>query len=173
MAFTNHEDATRYALAGKAILTMESERTGAHYTYQIEAHKKPKANGPSHFVSLLMGPNNEADYAYIGIIGGNVFRTTERSKLPYDSLPIVAFKWIWRHLTERHQLPPDCVIRHNGHCGKCGRRLTTPASIDLGIGPECAKKFSIEKPAKAKASNVTPIRNRPMLASGAGPVWFQ
>jgi hypothetical protein len=27
-----------------------------------------------------------------------------------------------------------------GHCRRCGRKLTDPHSIDLGIGPECFQK---------------------------------
>ena len=28
---------------------------------------------------------------------------------------------------------------HEGRCGRCARRLTVPASVASGIGPECAK----------------------------------
>jgi hypothetical protein len=32
-------------------------------------------------------------------------------------------------------------IMHDGHCSVCGRKLTTPESLDSGIGPVCAAKF--------------------------------
>lgn len=160
MAFLNAADAKQFALSGQATLTMESERTGAHYTYKIEKATKPRPGNPAYFVSLLMGPNNEADYTYIGMIDNNGFRTTEKSKLPLSSHPVAGFDWIWRWLTIREILPPQCVIRHDGRCGKCGRTLTTPDSIDLGIGPECAKKLGIAKPNKK-------------TASAAAPAWFQ
>jgi hypothetical protein len=28
---------------------------------------------------------------------------------------------------------------HEGKCGRCGRLLTVPSSIESGIGPECSK----------------------------------
>lgn len=41
-----------------------------------------------------------------------------------------------------------CVeIWHEGKCGRCGRQLTVPESIESGFGPECVKmigsKFNI------------------------------
>jgi hypothetical protein len=30
---------------------------------------------------------------------------------------------------------------HEGKCCRCGRKLTVPASIASGIGPECATKI--------------------------------
>ena len=32
-------------------------------------------------------------------------------------------------------------IWHEGRCGRCGRKLTVPSSIESGIGPECASKL--------------------------------
>jgi hypothetical protein len=38
---------------------------------------------------------------------------------------------------------PECIeIWHEGKCGKCGRQLTVPSSIETGIGPECIKTLS-------------------------------
>ena len=33
-------------------------------------------------------------------------------------------------------------IWHEGKCGKCGRPLTVPSSIENGLGPSCLKKLS-------------------------------
>lgn len=35
-------------------------------------------------------------------------------------------------------------VQEQEHCGCCGRRLTHPVSIGLGIGPECAKRVGLE-----------------------------
>ncbi|MCH9729159.1 MAG: hypothetical protein K0U84_05675 [Actinomycetia bacterium] len=32
---------------------------------------------------------------------------------------------------------------HSGNCGFCGRKLTDPASVERGIGPECLKKLAV------------------------------
>jgi hypothetical protein len=33
-------------------------------------------------------------------------------------------------------------VWHEGTCGKCGRALTVPSSIENGLGPECIKSLS-------------------------------
>lgn len=36
---------------------------------------------------------------------------------------------------------PNCVeVMHVGKCSRCGRKLTNPESISIGLGPECMKK---------------------------------
>jgi hypothetical protein len=38
-------------------------------------------------------------------------------------------------------MPDGVVIWHEGRCGRCGRRLTVPESIESGYGPECIGKI--------------------------------
>jgi hypothetical protein len=37
---------------------------------------------------------------------------------------------------------PELAVYHEGRCGACGRRLTTPESISSGLGPVCAGRIS-------------------------------
>jgi hypothetical protein len=39
-------------------------------------------------------------------------------------------------------LSPLIEIWHQGRCGKCGKVLTVPKSIESGFGPECSKSRS-------------------------------
>ena len=55
-----------------------------------------------------------------------------------DHVKLTAFPWLWMMLTENHPLPKECEIWHEGCCMRCGKRLTVPASIELGFGPDCA-----------------------------------
>ncbi len=123
--------------AGKAIITLESEVTGKHFTYKI---RKADGERPCWFVSLLTGPENESSYTYIGIItsDGENFRLTAKSRLPETTPSVAGFAYMWRWMRSG-QMPPKMVIRHNGHCGRCGRPLPAPTSIAWGIGPECAR----------------------------------
>jgi hypothetical protein len=43
-------------------------------------------------------------------------------------------------MLEKHPLPGSVDVLHSGRCGRCGRTLTTPDSIERGLGPECAHK---------------------------------
>jgi hypothetical protein len=140
--FTNPADARTYTLAGHATLTLTSQRTGQRYTYKVSQAKsdneQPK---PLWFVGLLSGPDNEADYTYMGVINGQ-FKTTAKSHYKDNAIPVRAFRYFWQHI-DAGRMPPEVEIRHCGQCGCCGRPLTTPESIDRGFGPICAAKMGI------------------------------
>jgi hypothetical protein len=93
------------------------------------------------FVNLLTGPDNISNYTYMGTIHRGVFKATTKSKHP-DSTSFKAFHWFWNKLT-MHELDkfPQFAFYHEGRCGRCGRRLTVPESIESGYGPECINKI--------------------------------
>jgi hypothetical protein len=53
------------------------------------------------------------------------------------ALSVVAWTWFCRHLFERDTVPDGLEVWHEGRCGRCNRKLTVPASIESGFGPEC------------------------------------
>jgi hypothetical protein len=55
-----------------------------------------------------------------------------------NSIEVKAFKYIWKHIIAGN-LPPKTTLKHRGKCGRCHRRLTDPASMQRGVGPECVK----------------------------------
>src|SRR5437016_4133052 len=80
----------RLILAGRCVFTITGKE-GRHYTYRVNK-KKDKAMW---FVDLLIGPDNEANYTYLGMLNhttGKVFPTT--SKLKKDSLPFRAINFV-------------------------------------------------------------------------------
>jgi uncharacterized protein DUF6011 len=145
--FTSIEDAKRFALAGNAIITLQSLRSGTHFTYRIsqpDAEKQAERGFvPSSiwFVKLLTsGSADEGDFTYLGMISSDKqFRLTKASRANDDSPSIKAL----RFFLSLKQLHPELAIRHENHCGRCGRTLTHPESIDLGIGPDCAKLMGL------------------------------
>jgi hypothetical protein len=143
-----HDEVKAFMAAGRAVLTLESKRTGGHYTYRIRQalrrpHGLPLRN--HFFVDLLTGPDNTNDFTYIGTLenfpfGGPTFRTTQASRMGLGSKPALGLNYLLAHL--RHgRLPEDMIVRHEGRCGRCARVLTTPESIQRGIGPECWTKM--------------------------------
>ena len=50
-----------------------------------------------------------------------------------------AFSWVHARLSSNMNLPESVVIHHENRCGRCGKRLTVPESIESGYGPECIK----------------------------------
>jgi hypothetical protein len=127
-----------FLLAGKAVFTV-SNPSGVRYTFRI---KKSEFNGKSiWFAGLLAGPNNEADFVYMGVVSenGSVFPTA-KSKLQADSLPCKVLKWSLGLVWSGSEVPEGYKIQHAGKCGRCGRTLTVPESLESGLGPECSEK---------------------------------
>lgn len=145
MLMQNPEDIKRFALAGRAVLTLSSTKTDTRYTYKIAAPKDDESIArPVRFVSLLTGPDNENDYQYLGMLNGTNFRLTKKSRLPAESAPVRAMTFFcFRVLSHPEAALPDGLeVRHEGRCGRCNRPLTVPESVDRGIGPDCWEKMA-------------------------------
>jgi len=137
---------SEFVLAGNATFTIE-QPDAKYYTFKVQKVEKSDRWNEAYFVKLLVGPNNTDDYAYIGKLDaftGQV-STTAKSHLPQDSYPIrllnrvLARVWGEDHVAyEQH----GYKTHHEGTCGRCGRALTVPSSIESGIGPECQKKLA-------------------------------
>jgi hypothetical protein len=144
MQFTDPQAVRAFVLGGNATFTIESVGTGTRFTYKVSASKDEgnKGSGAGRgvfFVSLLTGPDNTSDYAYLGIIPKDdpmTFRLTAKSRAGADAASVKAFSWFWRQVSSGF-LPATVKVFHNGHCGRCGRMLTVPSSIESGFGPEC------------------------------------
>lgn len=126
-----------FLTAGHAIFTV-SNLAGEHYTYKVSAPDKQDPNRPIWFVAVLTGPNNQRDYTYLGLLNakGEVV-PTKATKAP-DSVPFRVAKWATKLVWEGKTLPEGYKLHHEGRCGHCGRPLTTPESVESGIGPICA-----------------------------------
>lgn len=132
------EDVANYVLAGNATVTVESGKTGKYFTFKVIRSKEVDV---LYFIHLLTGPDNEDDYQFIGSYDDDRRKFTPMH--PWTDY----FKQGWppsvraaNFLFEKLYNKPDLLhVYHEGRCGKCGRKLTTPESIARGLGPECAK----------------------------------
>lgn len=139
----------RYVLAGNSIFTVRSMKTGTRFTYKVsrrydhKLHKRAE-EGPF-FVSYFVGGSNDndKDYQYIGMITEERgWHLTRASAGMLRSSPVLAFSWLWRQVISGDKNPEqaDLEFFHSGRCGRCGRTLTVPESIESGMGPECASR---------------------------------
>ena len=137
-------DPAAFMLGGKAYFTLRSVKTGTRFTYRVtEAEPKEgyEKYGKSWFVSLLNGPDNWSNYQYMGQIRQDRrFYITKGSKVGADASSARAFSWVWSRLTAGQDIN-GVEVWHEGKCGRCGRKLTVPESIETGFGPECASKL--------------------------------
>lgn len=139
---------SQYMLAGNAYFTLRSAKTQTRFTYRV-AKSKPDPKNPQKsavwFVSVLTGTDNQGDYSYMGIIDGGKFRFTAKSKVTGQAPSGKAFQWFHEVLAKAlatfGTLPAGLEFWHEGRCGRCGRALTVPESVERGIGPECASKL--------------------------------
>jgi hypothetical protein len=140
-----HQIGSDFILGGKAIFTI-SNPAGEHYTYKVN-RKDPEPGGPygdkpTYFVKLLTGPDNGSDYTYLGILtDGGLVKLTRASRFTDDTKPVRVIRWAAGIVFSGRTLPPGYALQHDGRCGRCGRRLTVPESIDSGFGPECAGRI--------------------------------
>jgi hypothetical protein len=134
------KDILRYILAGRATFTLRSVVSSTRYTYKVSKCKNSKEFSPFYFVSLMTGPDNEGDFTYLGTLSGSHFSLTHKSRLPITATPVAAFKFFWLWLHNKPELTENIEFWHSGRCGRCGKKLTVPESIALGLGPECAGK---------------------------------
>jgi len=105
-------------------------------------------------IHVLVGPNNQRDWRPLARIEGPYLRTLRpgearnhripmyRGRLESISAEADSFKalaWAWKaaHRGDLGEVEP----MHVGECGRCGRELTKPESIERGIGPVCWEKL--------------------------------
>lgn len=134
--FQTAETARQFMLGGNAVVTLQSEKTGARFTYKIKA----APDGGVSFVKVLTGQDNETDYSYLGLINGPRFTRTAKSRISADAPSAKALEWAWKALSGG-RLPDTLAIYHEGRCGRCNRALTVPESIESGFGPECGGRL--------------------------------
>ena len=133
----------QFALSGRyAILTLESP-TGGRFTYRC----KPASDGRT-FVDLLTGPQNTTDYTPLGVVETDPphgrYTHSWLGGIPEAAPAARGARWFFAPLAADllvlARRLPTVRVYHAGNCGRCGRLLTTPESVELGLGPVCATK---------------------------------
>ena len=140
---TTWDAVTEFLYAGNATFTLVSLKTGGRFTYRVRVKKEDveaKVLNPTYFVSLLRGADNTSDYAYMGVLRRPAaFNFTAASKVLRTAPSATGLLWFLdKMLHRRDVLGSQVQVWHEGKCGRCGRKLTVPDSIERGLGPECA-----------------------------------
>ena len=135
---TSLEDVKKFVLAGNATITVRSGSTGSRFTFKIRSPKETRGSA-IWFVSLLTGSDNESNFEYFGNIRHDgSFDHGRRSRITKKSTGARAFNWFWNMIQAgRTDVLDQADVWHEGRCGRCGRKLTVPESVESGYGPEC------------------------------------
>jgi len=123
-------EALAYIGAGHGRATLVGRET--RYTYKFGQSEDKKLI----FVKVLTGPNNETDYQYVGFINDQ-WKMVAGQKGNAEHGAFKALAWYIYKGNTAPETAAQAQFLHEGVCGRCGRTLTTPESIERGIGPVC------------------------------------
>lgn len=116
------------------VITVTNTNRGTHRTFRIKTQKEDAKFAPGErILSLLTGPDNTSDYTQVGFIknDGRVILWRKYRTEGYEALArVLQYTGHYRNM--------GFDYKYEGRCRVCNRRLTTPESIDSGIGPKCA-----------------------------------
>ena len=112
-----------------------------HRTFRV---RKVKENEPmpknAQILSLLVGSDNTSSYkqfAFINKYGAFVFKKLREDKC-WQAYADLVFDLITKGVNSKYYDLGYRMIKSE-HCFRCGRLLTTPESIESGIGPICCQ----------------------------------
>lgn len=121
------------------IVTASNPGTGQHRTFQVRTQADDAKFAPGkRVVALLTGPNNERDYRSFGFV------SDEGRVIVFRKLRGQTRQTIYDRYAELLESPEtfvekfDFQFNFEGRCRRCNRKLTTPESVESGIGPVCA-----------------------------------
>lgn len=120
------------------VFTVKSTKTGEHRTFRISTMPKNGQFAPGkRVVSLLVGPDNTQDYKQFGFVYDDNISVWSRLRGgQFDDLA-----YMLKHLDvyiENGKVEVFAATR----CRICNKPLTTPESVESGIGPICAQTKS-------------------------------
>ena len=148
----NGVDVHAFVFAGNSTFTLVSRVTGVRFTFKVSVPKfdanDPKADtkltGPW-FVKVLQGPNNEEDFGFLGTVfddrpvkGARKYFHWAGGRISRDAPSAKAAAWFFNTVLPAQNFS-EVEVWHEGKCGRCGRKLTVPSSIENGLGPVCAE----------------------------------
>jgi len=130
-------DRSRFIFGGKAVFTVVSIGTGTRYTFKVTRKDGEATDAVVYFAKVLTGPDNWSNYEYTGVVFGADLDKLVAGRNGKPGEPShKALAWLLRNLDS-----DQVEVWHEGKCGKCGRKLTVPESIETGFGPHCAAEM--------------------------------
>lgn len=124
-----------FILAGKSTFTIQSIKTDSHLTFKV--NKKDDI----WFVKCLM---NGEKYTFIGTIFQKnntlFYKPSNKSVVTSEATSQKVIGWLIANIDNYSKLDSQMIFLHSGKCGRCGKELTNPVSIESGLGPQCSAR---------------------------------
>lgn len=133
-----NEHIISFLLGGKCECIIRNINTNNSFKFQIKSNTE-SSGGNMYFVYTYV----DGKSVYAGFIGGKkreyTYTQGKKGVLSENEIEIKALMYV---LKNAHKLPDNVEVLHVGKCSRCGRKLTNPDSINIGVGPECIKKIN-------------------------------
>ena len=120
-------------------VTLVNKETSTHTTIKIHTVRKGNLQG-KRLMSQLVGTDNEHSYQGFAFINDNDTVNIWRSKSTDKRIKIAEIIRSLMVEGDASRYADKVGLKLSKRCMRCNRKLTTPQSIEDGIGPECIKK---------------------------------
>ena len=122
--------------------TITNARSGQHRTFKVGTVRNPDSGlAARRIVSLLQGPDNAGDYLGFAFLDEDGIHCWRKREGPQWRIYAAM---LWSLGTEDDDAAKwtakGATLLAEGRCMVCGRALTRPDSIRLGIGPVCLER---------------------------------
>ena len=107
---------------------------GSHKTFRVRLEQHG-VHRWSRTLAVLIGPDNSTDYECHGLVTDTGFRLWKRFA---GGKPAEHAAILW--MLARGELLDGYDLQLSKRCLRCNRPLTTPESLERGIGPECEQR---------------------------------
>ena len=125
------QHAERFILSGKSQFLFYNTETKNKYWFRVKEQKDEIFYVYSRTTRSYLGKINFRDftqaYNFASLSDG-------------DQSSVKVFDYVWKRIINL-TLQDTIHVMHLGMCGVCGRPLTDPESIKIGIGPICLSRL--------------------------------
>ena len=117
--------------------TLINTEAGTHRTFKIHTQPADATFQPNgRIISLLTGSDNEHDYTGIGFVTNNGIKVWSKKKgTEFEKLAK-----FFETVVTTNRYSGRVKVELSKKCLVCNRELTTPESIEEGIGTVCKKR---------------------------------
>jgi len=129
-----HEMGLKFIFGGKSFVTFLNTNTSNRFTYKVVKHKTDDI----YFINVLTSPDT---YTFFGTYRNGQFKHSPKARISAEAQSVKVFQFVIAKLAT-NTLSNLIEIYHDGRCGKCGKQLTVPESVETGFGPECYKRIA-------------------------------
>ena len=132
----------RYIHAGKGEVTLVSPQSNKAHTY-LFAKPNDERQFPEN--TIFVYTLHDGHKIYLGMLDGNGFRMTARSRFDADTEVVKGARYIVAMSIRQDLVDKKKMnLYHSGRCCLCGKKLSGQAGLKHGIGKLCLKKYNIK-----------------------------